>query len=228
MRQHFTAGVSDLETKSKSLALSVERASVPLEVRVCKRDINLKKDVRGSLKEWSVKWDTLSVDVRHGIEEIYELTAHVLEIIQNEKHLEKGLRRTSLNALAALLAVANGLEERLESSIARLDSIESALIDVAIGDLIAVHDLDCDCACPVPKLAIELIENTVEALSTCLKNKGKAIRSAIDAACETLKHIIDKGVQEVMSAGMCQSMVFELMDLFVFFHSTDWLEIARH
>lgn len=195
--QQHPISAAELESKPNSLDHSIARASIPLPIRICNRDVNLRNEVRPALWKYSLQWDEHLTNAHNSIEELYIQIAKVLELVQNDSHLDKSARRTNLDALSALLTVLNGLEDRLESAIGLLDSLEGAIIDTVIGSLIAVNKLDCDCACPVPKNGIDLILGTANALTTCIQKKDKSVVVALNRACDSLKAIIRKGVAKV-------------------------------
>lgn len=185
--QHCISGV--LESIPNSLEASIARVSTALEYRVCQREVNLKNADRADLWAASLAWDSLISTAHSGVKEIYDQISTILDVLQNDKKLDKTWRKLNIGALHAILTICNGLEDRLTTLLKRFDGAELAVIDEAIGSLTAVNNLDCDCACSIPKRNHDLIVNTVQQLTECVAELENAVKLALKVACDSLIEI---------------------------------------
>lgn len=176
---------------------SIDRVSTALEYRVCRHEINLKSANRDELWRASLAWDSLLATAHSGLTDVYEQIANVLDVLQNDKSLEKSWRKLNIGALHAILTIANNLEDRLTSLLERLDGAELTVINEVIGSLTAVDNLDCDCACPIPKRGHQLIVITVQKLTEHVAEYEKEVERALRATCDSLQDILHHHLHKV-------------------------------
>lgn len=191
--------INGLETRPNSLAGSLVKVSTAIEWNVCKRVVNLGQESSVDLLSVSLALDSLLATANHELEDLYVKIGQVLEQIVKDKKLSKEWRRLNLDALQALISVANGLDDRLASELDGLDASESSIIDQQIGSLIAVNGLDCECACPIPKRSISVVEQTAKELKNCVAEEEDSIKWALENACKNLQDIVNKTVRKVWS-----------------------------
>lgn len=173
--------------------------STATEWTVCKRVVNIGQESSVDLLTVSLAIDSLVATANHELEDLYVKIGEVLDQIVKDKKISKELRRLNLDALQALITVANGLDERLLSELDGLDASESSIIDQQIGSLIAVNGLNCDCACPIPKRSISVIEKTAKALQKCVAEEEEEVKWALNNACKNLQEIIHHTVRKVVN-----------------------------
>lgn len=211
--QHGPIDVVDgLEPNTQSLAFSIELANDPLEVNVCRHEFALKEEVSPILLKAATKWDAYLANAHDGAEKLYGLIEKVLQAVLDDRELRSADRRSNLDALAALLSVVNGLEERLESALKRLDGISAATMSQSIGSLIAVDTLTSSCACIVPTAVKKQLERTVGGLTDCVLHADTAVLKAFDVLCAALETLLQKGVWAVISLYISFSICMYICD----------------
>lgn len=188
---------SAVDSRPNSLQSSLQKTSNAWEYVVCKRTVSLTNEVNGDLLDASLNIDRLLSTANKELENLYSNIGTILELIVKEKKWNKQLKKQILDAIQSLINNANGLIPILSCTLSAIDLEESAIIDQVLGSLNAVNELDCDCACPVPKHGVSLIEGTARSVQKCVAAAEEQIRWALIEACDRLGDVIKIGVRKV-------------------------------
>lgn len=185
-----------LERRPNSLPESLEQVILPQEFHICNHEVNLRIETAPEIIRVAIAADSILSTVIIEVENILEKIGVLWTQLLDQKQPNE-FQRQNLNALAGIVANVNGLDNKFAEILNLVDGGLSSVIDQAIGSLTSVNGLDCDCACPIPKRSIKLIEGTVLATAVDSEKEQQRLRDILKKTADNLQEAIVLGVRNV-------------------------------